>query len=116
MVPRNDPLDLAGLQRRLREVAAERNWERFHTPKNLAMALGVEVAELTEIFQWMTPEESGSLDDARSAAVADELADVMIYLARLADVTGIDLGVAVALKLERDGGRSPGERGWADST
>ena len=108
-------LDFAALQARLCEIAAERNWERFHTPKNLVMALGVEVAELAEIFQWMTPDESASLDRATSAAVADELADVMIYLARLADVTGIDLPAAVSTKLERDGGRTPGERGWVDS-
>lgn len=108
-------LDLPGLQARLRDIAAERTWERFHTPKNLVMALGVEVAELAEIFQWMTPEESASLSAATSAAVADELADVMIYLARLADVTDIDLANAVATKLERDLGRTAGERGWDDS-
>ena len=107
-------LDLAGLQARLRDIAAKRNWERFHTPKNLVMALGVEVAELAEIFQWMTPDESASLGEASSAAVADELADVMIYLARLADVTGIELSTAVARKLERDLERTPGERGWDD--
>ncbi|HEX2699484.1 MAG TPA: hypothetical protein VHM89_04675 [Acidimicrobiales bacterium] len=63
----------------------------------------------------MTPEESASLDEATSAAVADELGDVMIYLARLADVAGIELATAVAGKLERDQGRTAGERGWNDS-
>ena len=57
-------LDRSGLQARLRNIAAERNWERFHTPKNLVMALGVEVAELAEIFQWMTPDESALMDEA----------------------------------------------------
>lgn len=79
------------------------------------MALGVEVAELAEIFQWMTPDESVSLDEANSAAVADELADVIIHLARLADVTGVDLSNTRGEELDRDARRTPGKRGWDHS-
>jgi NTP pyrophosphatase (non-canonical NTP hydrolase) len=78
---------------RLRRFAKARDWERFHTPKNLAMALAVEAAELLEIFQWLTPEESSSVmsDPQLAAEVRDELADVMIYLVRLGDVLDIEL-------------------------
>lgn len=108
-------LDVGALQARLREIAVERDWTRFHTPKNLAMALAVEVAELVEIFQWMTAEESAALSDDIARHVADELADVTIYLARLADVAGIDIASAVAAKLDRDLQRRPGKRGWENA-
>ena len=74
----------------LRRFAAERRWESFHTPKNLAMALSVEAAELVEQFQWLTPEESASPTPDRRSAVADEIADVLLYLVRIADVLDID--------------------------
>ena len=82
--------DLTSLRDALREFCAARDWHRYHTPKNLVMALSVEAAELVEHFQWATPEESQNLAAAKRADVADEIADVLIYLTELADVLGID--------------------------
>jgi NTP pyrophosphatase (non-canonical NTP hydrolase) len=79
------------LQRMLREFASERDWEQFHSPKNLAAALSVEAAELLEHFQWQTEEESRSLPEAKRAQIAEELADVFLYLLRLADKLDVDL-------------------------
>ena len=96
------------LQARLRDFASARDWERFHTPKNLAMALAGEVGELLELFQWLTPDEAAAIMDSdRRTDVEDELADVVIYLARLADVLGVDLSAAAAAKLERNEHRFP---------
>jgi dCTP diphosphatase len=101
-----DPI--AELQHRLREFAAERDWEQFHTPKNLAMALAGEVGELLEIFQWLTPDESTSvMDGDRAIDVEDELADVLIYLTRLADVLEVDLTAAADRKIEANAERFP---------
>ncbi len=93
----------------IREFAQSRDWERFHTPKNLAMALSVEVAELVELFQWLTPEESSALVDEPEgrAAIEDEIADIAIYLLRLADVLGVDLSSAIRAKVARNGDRFP---------
>lgn len=79
------------LREKLRDFARRRDWEQFHSPKNLAMALSVEVAELVEHFQWLTEEQSRQLDDGVHDEVAMELADVFIYLLRLADQLGVDL-------------------------
>lgn len=92
-------IDIDTLQQRLREFADERDWEKFHSPKNLVMALSVEVAELQEHFQWLTPEQSLSLDEDTRDAVALEMADVMIYLVRMADRCGVNLADAVERKL-----------------
>jgi NTP pyrophosphatase (non-canonical NTP hydrolase) len=94
-------MDLNRLAARLRTFAEERDWEQFHTPKNLAMALSVEAGELLELFQWLTPEESHAVLSTPAGAqrVQEELADVLIYLVRLADVLGVDLEVAVEAKL-----------------
>ncbi len=75
----------------LRKFADERNWEQFHSPKNLAMALSVEVAELTEHFQWLTEAQSLSLNEQQREEVSLEMADVLIYLVRMADRLNIDL-------------------------
>jgi NTP pyrophosphatase (non-canonical NTP hydrolase) len=101
--------DIEELTAAIREFARERDWERFHTPKNLAMALSVEVAELVELFQWLTPEESAALVDASEgrAAIEDEVADIAIYLLRLADVLGIDVAAATAAKMGRNASRFP---------
>jgi len=92
-------LDLDQLASYMRRFSAERDWEQFHTPKNLAMALSVEAGELVEVFQWLTPDESAALDESALRHAGDELADVLIYLVRLADVLGIDLGEAVSSKM-----------------
>ncbi|WP_405590370.1 nucleotide pyrophosphohydrolase [Streptomyces sp. NBC_01092] len=104
-----EPLDVAGLQRRLAEFAAARNWQPYHTPKNLAAALSVEASELMEIFQWLTPEESTRvMDDADTAArVTDEVADVLAYLLQLCEVLGIDVLAALDAKIDRNERRFP---------
>ncbi len=102
-------MDLKALQTTLREFAAAREWQPFHTPKNLAMALMVEAAELTKIFQWMTPEQSQSArsDLMLQEQVADEVADVLLYLVQIADHTGIDLKRAVGRKLVKNSKKHP---------
>ncbi|MEV0255003.1 nucleotide pyrophosphohydrolase [Streptomyces sp. NPDC050732] len=102
-------LDVAVLQRRLAEFAAARDWERYHTPKNLAAALSVEASELVEIFQWLTPEESARVmaDPDRAPRVADEVADVLAYLLQFCEVLGIDVLAALAAKIERNERRFP---------
>jgi predicted RNase H-like nuclease/NTP pyrophosphatase (non-canonical NTP hydrolase) len=95
-------------RRRIRDFAEEREWGQFHDPKNLAMALSVEVAELVEIFQWMTPDEARTvMTGDRRQDVVDEVADVMTYLLRLADVLDLDLDAALASKAERNALRYP---------
>ena len=105
-------MTLDDLQSRLAEFAAARDWQRFHTPKNLVMALSGEVGELTALFQWLTPPESADVlsDPELRASVLDELADVTIYLARLADVLGVDLLAAAQAKIERNESRFPVDR------
>ncbi|GAB1819136.1 nucleotide pyrophosphohydrolase [Herbidospora sp. RD11066] len=84
---------------RLRAFAAARDWESFHTPKNLAMALAGEAGELLAEFQWLTPEEAASLDEESLARVRSEMSDVATYLIRLADVLGVDLIDAIHTKM-----------------
>jgi dCTP diphosphatase len=105
-------MPIADLQGQLREFAAERDWEQFHSPKNLVMALTGEVGELTELFQWLTPEESARImDDAGAAGkVRDELADVLAYLLRLSDVLGVDLEEALAAKIIKNAAKYPAAR------
>ncbi len=91
----------------LRAFAAERDWDQFHSPKNLAAALAVEAAELLEPFQWLTDEQSRNLSDRQLAAVRDELADVQIYLIRLADKLDVDLMAAVRDKIVRNAEKYP---------
>jgi len=84
-------------------VGTERDWDQFHTPKNLSMALAGEAGELVAVLQWMTDEQARaalSNDEGLRRQLSDELADVLIYLVRLADVSGIDLDGAVASKVE----------------
>lgn len=100
---------MAELQRRLAAFAAARDWEQYHTPKNLAAALSVEASELLEIFQWLTPQQSASImDDPEDAhRVADEVADVLAYLLQFCEVLGIDALAALAAKVERNERRFP---------
>ena len=99
--------DLSTLRDALRAFCAERDWHRFHTPKNLVMALSVEAAELVEHFQWSTPEESLNLATAKRDEVADEIADVLIYLTELADVLGIDPIAAARAKIVKNAAKYP---------
>ena len=98
------------LRQRIREFAQARAWEPYHTPKNLAMALSVETAELLEPFQWLTAEQSLHLSTGQHEAVRQEIADVLIYLTRLADVLGIDLLDAAADKLAINAHKYPVEK------
>ncbi len=82
--------ELNALRDKLRVFATERDWDQFHTPKNLAAALSVEAAELLEHFQWLTAEESCALSPVALAEVRAEIADVLLYLIRISDKLGID--------------------------
>jgi NTP pyrophosphatase (non-canonical NTP hydrolase) len=106
---RADGLDVAKLQRRLADFAVARNWQPFHTPKNLAAALSVEASELVEIFQWLTPEQSARVMDDPDTAhrVTDEVADVLAYLLQLCEVLGIDALAALDAKIDRNEQRFP---------
>lgn len=109
----SDPVsgsDLGLLRERLRAFAAERDWDQFHTPKNLAAALSVEAAELLEHFQWLTDAQSADLDPAKKARVAEELADVLLYLVRLADRLDVELMAAALAKLEANARKYPIEK------
>jgi NTP pyrophosphatase (non-canonical NTP hydrolase) len=99
--------ELADLSTRLREFAAERDWAQFHTPKNLAMALAGEAGELLAELQWLTPEQAADVmrDEAAAARMNAELADVFIYLVRLADVLEVDLVKAAHDKIDSGGRR-----------
>ncbi|MGB5766871.1 MAG: nucleotide pyrophosphohydrolase [Arenicellales bacterium] len=100
-------IDVDELQQRLREFADARDWEKYHSPKNLVMAMSVEMAELMEHFQWMTEQQSLNLDTKTREKVALEMADVLIYLVRMADRCGVDLDHAVEKKLVLNGQKYP---------
>jgi dCTP diphosphatase len=105
--PDAETLDVAQLQKRLREFATARDWEKFHTPKNLAMALVGEGGELLEIFQWLTEQEAITLDEEDRSRVSEELADIQIYLVRLADVLNVSIAQAVEEKLVENDEKYP---------
>lgn len=102
--------ELDKLRDAVRKFAAERDWDQFHSPKNLAMALSVESAELLEIFQWLTEEESRDLPPITKAAAADEIADVLIYLLRIADKLGIDPVAAAQRKMIANAQKYPADK------
>lgn len=98
---------LESLTGALRDFAAARQWEQFHSPKNLACALSVEAAELLEHFQWLTEEQSRNLGAEKRLAVSHELADVFLYLLQLADKLQIDLAAAAGQKLQLNASKYP---------
>jgi NTP pyrophosphatase (non-canonical NTP hydrolase) len=98
------------VQKKIRAFVAERDWSRFHSPKNLSMALAVEAAELMEIFQWMTTEESRRLPEKKRRAARDEVADVLILALNLAGVLGFDPADAVVKKLAKAARKYPAKR------
>jgi NTP pyrophosphatase (non-canonical NTP hydrolase) len=104
------PATLEELAARLAEFARERDWDQFHSPKNLAMALAGEVGELLEHFQWLTEQQSRELAPETREAVALELADVLLYLVRMADQLGIDLADAAARKMLLNAAKYPAEQ------
>ncbi len=101
---------LESLKHQLREFAAERDWDQFHSPKNFASALIVEAAELLEHFQWLTQEQSRHLDAETEREVALEMADVLIYLVRLADKLDIDLIASAREKIALNEKKYPVEK------
>jgi len=98
------------LTKKIRAFAQNRDWDQFHSPKNLAMALSVEVAEVVEHFQWLTQEESQQPDADKMNKLREEIGDVMIYLARLADRLGIDPVQAAEEKMRINEKRYPVEK------
>ena len=110
------PLDLEMIAAQVREFAADRDWDQFHTPKNLSMAIAAEVGELVEVFQWLTEDESLHLTVGQQVAATDEIMDVLIYLVRLGDALEVDWADAFADKMRRNADRYPAEdvRGSAE--
>jgi dCTP diphosphatase len=104
-----EDLGLEDLRSAISAFIKERDWEQFHSPKNLAMALSVEVAEIVEHFQWLTEEQSRSLPSEKLTAIREEIGDVMIYLTELADKLGIDPVEAAKAKVAINGQKYPAE-------
>ena len=102
--------DLEALRERVLRFVAERDWERFHSPKNLAMALAVEASELLEIFQWLTEEQSRNASPEVKARAADEIADVLIYLLQVSHRLGIDPMAAAHAKIAKNTLKYPVEK------
>ena len=102
-------MDLEKIKKIIREFASERNWDKYHTPKNLSMALSVEASELVEIFQWLTQEESKNIDSKDIQSVKDEVAAILIYLIRIADKLDIDLEEAILEKIKKNADKYPVE-------
>jgi dCTP diphosphatase len=107
--------ELESLREQLREFAVARDWDQFHSPKNLAMALSAEAGELLEIFQWLTEEQSRSLAPEAHAAASDEIADVLLYLIRLGDKLGIDPIAAARRKLLANAEKYPTDKARGNS-
>lgn len=105
----------AELRELVRSFAAERNWEQFHTPKNLAVSLCVEAAELLEPFQWLAAGDGAELTDSKRDQVRHEMADVLIYLIRLADKLEVDLPSAVREKITLNHAKYPAEKVRGDA-
>ena len=103
-----NPFEL--IKQQIRSFARERDWDQFHSPKNLAMALNVEAGELMEHFQWLTEEGSQAPEEAVLAEIADEIADVQVYLIRLADKLNIDIPKAVDIKMQKNADKYPAEQ------
>ena len=100
-------MNIDKIKQKLKKFSDERNWDEYHNPKNLSMALSVEASELVEIFQWLTIEESKSLDDKQIQATKEELADILIYLIRIADKLDINLEKAVEKKIKLNAKKYP---------
>lgn len=103
-------LSIEQLQQRMREFADARDWNQFHSPKNLSMALIAEAAELIEHFQWLTEEQSKSLPASKHAEVEQELADIFLYLIRLADKLNINLLQAAETKMKLNAEKYPADK------
>ena len=100
-------MDISKIQNQLKKFAIERDWEQFHTPKNLSMALSVEASELVEIFQWLRAEESCSPDENQIKEINSEVADIAMYLLRFCSILEIDLEKAIEDKLVKNAEKYP---------
>jgi dCTP diphosphatase len=100
-------MDISKIQNQLKKFAIERDWEQFHTPKNLSMALSVEASELVEIFQWLRAEESISPDKKQIDVIKSEVADIAMYLLRFCSVLEIDLEKEIKSKLDKNADKYP---------
>lgn len=105
-------MDIDSLQGMIKEFVRERGWDKFHNPKNLSMALSVETSELLELFQWLSLEEAEAIksDPEKMQKIQDEMADVTVYLLRLADVLSVDLERSVRVKMEKNRAKYPSEK------
>jgi len=101
---------LQHLKERMAQFVRERDWEQYHTPKNLSMSIAIEAAELMEHFQWLTPEASGTLDAAARKDVGEELADIVIYSLSLANALDFDLADTILAKMEKNARKYPAEQ------
>jgi len=113
----DDHTTLAQLRDLMRQFVTQRAWDKFHQPKNLAASVSIEAAELLELFQWLTPEETARRckeDPAFRQAVQEEMADVLMYLVSMANVMDIDIARAVADKMQRNVAKYPADKyyGW----
>ncbi len=108
--------ELEELNQEIRQFAVERDWEKFHTPKNLSMAIAGEVGELMECFQWLTPEESLTLAGTDKQHVAEEIADITVYLMRLCQVMEIDIMDAMRSKIKLNRAKYPVEKSRGKAT
>lgn len=111
-------MDIVAIQQKLEKFAKERDWNQFHSPKNLSMALAVEAAELLEIFQWLTEQQSKEIvtSEEQMSLVREEIADVFLFLVRLADKLNVDIEKAALEKIELNALKYPIElsRGKAE--
>jgi dCTP diphosphatase len=103
----SEKIDVKELKKSISKFAQAREWEKFHTPKNIVMALSVEASELLELFQWLTPVESTQLNKVQKAQVADELSDVIVYATRLADLLDINLKSSIKSKMKKNARKYP---------
>ncbi|HJO93201.1 MAG TPA: nucleotide pyrophosphohydrolase [Victivallales bacterium] len=109
-------MDIDILKKKIKQFSDDRNWEQFHSPKNLSMALIVEAAELVEQFQWLTENESLCLDEDKLSNVRDEIADILIYLIRLSDRLKIDILEAASDKLKKNAIKYPKNKSFGKSS
>jgi NTP pyrophosphatase (non-canonical NTP hydrolase) len=111
LIDGDEQTSVASLRRLVQEFVAQRDWEQFHSPKNLSMALAIEAAELMEHFQWITPEDSRQLrfNPERSTAVAEELSDVVCYAMALANAMNIDIAQALRAKMQKNAQKYPAD-------
>jgi len=100
-------MDINNIQNQLQNFASERDWEQFHTPKNIAMALSVECSELVEIFQWLNPEESKLPNKMQLKLINNEVADIAMYLLRFCDLLDLNLENAIQEKLVKNAEKYP---------